>query len=63
MPDVVIYCVSMANAIDIDLSASVLEKLEYNKRKYPKNYTRAELTTVFHENPIMFPDYRASYLD
>jgi len=53
----------MANAIDIDLSASVLEKLEYNKRKYPKNYTRAELTTVFHENPIMFPDYRASYLD
>ena len=35
LSDVVIYCLSMANSIDIDLSDSVLEKLELDKRKYP----------------------------
>jgi len=35
LSDVVIYCLSMANSIDIDLSDSVLEKLELDKQKYP----------------------------
>ena len=35
LSDVIIYCLSMANAIDIDLSDAILEKLEQNKNKYP----------------------------
>jgi NTP pyrophosphatase (non-canonical NTP hydrolase) len=33
--DVVIYCACMANALDIDLSEVLLDKIEKNKRKYP----------------------------
>jgi NTP pyrophosphatase (non-canonical NTP hydrolase) len=35
LSDVVIYCLSMANSIEIDPSDSVLEKLEIDRRKYP----------------------------
>lgn len=35
LSDVVIYCLSMANSTGIDLSDSVLEKLELDKKKYP----------------------------
>jgi dCTP diphosphatase len=35
LSDVIIYCLSMANAIDVDLSDAILEKLEQNKSKYP----------------------------
>jgi dCTP diphosphatase len=33
--DVVIYCLSMANTLNIDLTAAILEKIEHNKKKYP----------------------------
>jgi len=33
--DVFIYCLSMTNALDIDLSKAVMNKLEKNDRKYP----------------------------
>lgn len=37
LSDVVIYCLSMANGLDIDLSSAILDKLEHNKSKYPVN--------------------------
>jgi len=33
--DISARCLSVANAIDIDLSDAILEKLEQNKNKYP----------------------------
>lgn len=35
LSDVFIYCLSMANALGIDLSEAVLKKLEKNEEKYP----------------------------
>lgn len=33
--DIIIYCLSLANILDIDLGQAVLEKIEKNKSKYP----------------------------
>ncbi|MFH1563565.1 MAG: nucleotide pyrophosphohydrolase [Nitrospirota bacterium] len=33
--DIIIYCLSLGNVLDIDLSQAVLEKIEKNKSKYP----------------------------
>jgi len=33
--DVMIYCLSLANSIHIDLTNAILRKLESNKKKYP----------------------------
>jgi dCTP diphosphatase len=35
LADVVIYCLSMANTLNIDLTSATLDKLEQNKKKYP----------------------------
>jgi len=35
LADVSIYCLSMADAINIDLTSAILDKLEQNKKKYP----------------------------
>ncbi|UCH71022.1 MAG: nucleotide pyrophosphohydrolase [Candidatus Bathyarchaeota archaeon] len=35
LADVIIYCLSMANAMKIDVARSVMKKLESNKKKYP----------------------------
>lgn len=35
LADVLIYCLSMANTLDIDLSEAVFRKLEKNEEKYP----------------------------
>jgi NTP pyrophosphatase (non-canonical NTP hydrolase) len=35
LSDVVIYCLSFANAMDLDLSAAVLRKLRGNEARYP----------------------------
>jgi len=37
LADVVIYCLSMANTLDIDLTSIVLDKLKQNKDKYPSD--------------------------
>lgn len=37
LADVLIYCLSMANSLNIDLSKAVIEKLELNEKKYPVN--------------------------
>ncbi len=40
LADVAIYCLSMANAMDLDLSGAVLEKLRRNEERYPANAWR-----------------------
>lgn len=35
LADVMIYCLSMANTLEIDLTNAIIEKLESNKKKYP----------------------------
>lgn len=35
LADVLLYCLSMANALDIDLSKAIVDKIEHNKDKYP----------------------------
>ena len=42
LADVFIYCLSMANAMDIDLASSVIHKLEINRKKYPAEVYRGK---------------------
>jgi NTP pyrophosphatase (non-canonical NTP hydrolase) len=34
MADVMIYCIALSNALNIDLQEIILQKIEYNKLKY-----------------------------
>jgi NTP pyrophosphatase (non-canonical NTP hydrolase) len=38
LADVLIYCLSLSNQADIDLSAAVLAKLERNEDRFPIGY-------------------------
>jgi len=40
--DIIIYCLSLANVMNIDLAETVLKKLETNERKYPANKYRGK---------------------
>ncbi len=42
LADVVLYCLSMANTLDLDLSDTVLNKIERNKKKYPADLYRGK---------------------
>lgn len=33
--EILIYCLSLANTLDIDLTKVVLEKSDYDRKKYP----------------------------
>lgn len=35
LADIVIYCLSLSNALDLDVSSAVLGKLETNEHRYP----------------------------
>lgn len=35
LADIAIYCLSMTNKLEIDLTKTILDKIELNKRKYP----------------------------
>ena len=37
LADIVIYCLSLANTLGIDMTETVLTKIERNKKKYPAN--------------------------
>lgn len=37
LADILNYCLSMANILEIDLTRSFLEKLKKNEKKYPKD--------------------------
>jgi NTP pyrophosphatase (non-canonical NTP hydrolase) len=40
LADIIIYCLSLSNALDLDLSAAVLNKLHTNEDRYPANEFR-----------------------
>ena len=45
LADVILYCASMGNILNIDLGRAIIEKMEENKKKYPvdkvkNNYTK-----------------------
>lgn len=42
LADVINYCLSMANALDLDLAKIVFAKLKENERKYPKEKYKGE---------------------
>ena len=35
LADIIIYCLSLSNALDLDISSAVLGKLETNEHRYP----------------------------
>lgn len=35
LADIVIYCLSLSNALDLDLSSAILGKLQTNEHRYP----------------------------
>jgi NTP pyrophosphatase (non-canonical NTP hydrolase) len=37
LADIVIYCLSLSNALDLDLTSSVLGKLQANEHRYPSS--------------------------
>jgi NTP pyrophosphatase (non-canonical NTP hydrolase) len=43
LADVLIYCLSFANAAGIDLSAAVLAKLDRNQERFPTAHVRGRL--------------------
>jgi NTP pyrophosphatase (non-canonical NTP hydrolase) len=42
MADVLVYLIRLADKLDIDLSSSVLEKLELNRAKYPADKVKGD---------------------
>jgi dCTP diphosphatase len=40
LADILIYCLSLSNALDLDVSSAVLGKLETNERRYPADEFR-----------------------
>jgi NTP pyrophosphatase (non-canonical NTP hydrolase) len=37
LADILIYCLSLSNALDLDISSAVLAKLQINEHRYPAN--------------------------
>ena len=42
LADVLLYCLNMANSLEIDLSSAILKKLEVNKQKYPVDLSKGK---------------------
>ncbi len=40
LADIIIYCLSLSNALDLDVSSAVLGKLETNEHRYPADQFR-----------------------
>lgn len=40
LADVMIYCLSLSNALDLDISSAVLDKLQANEDRYPADEFR-----------------------
>jgi dCTP diphosphatase len=40
LADIVIYCLSLSNALDLDISSAVLGKLQTNEHRYPADEFR-----------------------
>jgi len=48
LSDIVLYALSMANALDLDLTEALLAKLEKNRRKYPAEQVRGKAHKYTH---------------
>ena len=40
LADIIIYCLSLSNALDLDISSAVLGKLQTNEHRYPADQFR-----------------------
>jgi len=40
LADIVIYCLSLSNALELDISSAVLGKLQTNEQRYPADEFR-----------------------
>ncbi|HOD41380.1 MAG TPA: nucleotide pyrophosphohydrolase [Candidatus Wallbacteria bacterium] len=40
--DIILYCLSLANVLKIDLSSAIINKVEKNVKKYPKELCRGD---------------------
>ena len=40
LADILIYCLSLSNALDLDVSSAVLDKLQTNEHRYPADEFR-----------------------
>ena len=50
LADIVIYCLSLSNALDLDVSSAVLGKLETNEHRYPADEFRGRFRRPEREN-------------
>jgi dCTP diphosphatase len=50
LADVVIYCLSLSNALDLDVSSAVLGKLQANEHRYPAEEFRGRFRRPEREN-------------
>lgn len=48
LADVVIYCLSMANTLNIDLASTIFKKIEHNKKKYPADQYKGKANLSLH---------------
>ena len=42
LADILLYCISFINILDVDMSKAILDKLERNKARYPIGYMPTE---------------------
>jgi len=42
LADILLYCISFINILDVDISKAILDKLERNKDRYPIGYMPTE---------------------
>ena len=61
LADIVIYCLSLSNALDLDISSAVLTKLQTNEHRYPAAEFRGRFRRPEREKgstTISPPNYR-----
>jgi NTP pyrophosphatase (non-canonical NTP hydrolase) len=50
--DIIIYCLSLSNALDLDVSSSVLAKLQTNEHRYPADEFRGRFRRPEREKTV-----------
>jgi dCTP diphosphatase len=48
LADIVIFCLSLANRLEIDVADTVMSKIEANEQKYPADAVRGKLLDYAH---------------
>ena len=51
LADVLIYCLSLSNALDLDVSSAVMGKLQTNEHRYPADEFRGRFRRPEREKP------------